>query len=225
MKQPMAKKGKLIVIEGSDGTGKTTQAKLLLAYFSKNKIPSVYISFPRYEDSLWGKMIRRFLNGEFGTIDKVDPYFASMLYAGDRLSAAPKIRKWLFEGKVVVCNRYVPSNLGHMAAKFADQKSKAKYIEWLEQLEYGENGIPKEDAVVLLEVDAATSRVLMKNRKLDIHEKDMKYQEEVHKVYDGLAKKKGNWIKVDCTKNGGILPPMEIHKKVVEALKNGGYVR
>lgn len=217
-------KGKLIVIEGSDGSGKTTQAKLLLDYLQSKKIASVYISFPRYEDSLWGKMVRRFLNGEFGTIDKVDPYFASMLYAGDRLSAAPKIKKWLDEGKVVVCNRYVPSNLGHMAAKFKDQKSKTKYLDWLEQLEYGENGIPKEDVVVLLEVDAQTSRVLMKNRKLDIHEKDMKYQEEVHKVYDGLAKKKGNWIKVDCTKNGEILPPLEIHKKIIEMLKIKGYV-
>jgi len=214
-------KGKLIVIEGSDGSGKTTQAKLLLDYLQSKKIASAYISFPRYEASVWGKMIRRFLNGEFG---QLDPYFASMLYAGDRLTAAPKIRKWLDEGKVVVCNRYVASNAGHMAAKFKSQSEKSKYIAWLEQLEYEENGIPKEDAVVLLEVDAATSRVLMKNRKLDIHEKDLKYQEEVHKVYDVLAKKKGNWIKVDCTKNGGILPPLEIHNKVAEMLKIKGYV-
>ncbi len=216
----MAKNGKLIVIEGSDGTGKTTQARLLLKFLSKNKIPNAYISFPRYEGSLWGKMVRRFLDGEFGTIGQVDPYFASVLYAGDRFSAAPQIRKWLEAGKVVVCNRYVPSNIGHMAAKFKSSGERSKYIKWLEDLEYGENKIPREDAVVLLEVDVATSGILMKNRKLDIHEKDLKYQEEVHKVYDALAKKKGNWLKIDCTKNGEILPPLEIHRKVIEALKS-----
>ena len=93
----MAKKGKLIVFEGTDGSGKTTQAKLLFSYFQKNKIKTKYISFPRYE-TVWGKMIRKFLNGEFGT--NVDPYVVSMLYAGDRANAKDEILEWLDLGNL-----------------------------------------------------------------------------------------------------------------------------
>lgn len=214
----MAKKGKLIVIEGSDGSGKTTQAQLLLSYLKKKKIPSAYISFPRYEKSMWGKMVRRFLDGDFGRIDQVDPYFASVLYAGDRFSAAPQINKWLNEGKMIVCNRYVGSNIGHMAAKFKSQSERSKYIGWLETLEYKENGIPKEDVSILLQVDPVVSRKLMKDRKLDIHEKDLQYQKEVYRVYESVAKARSNWVRVDCASGGQILGPQQIHEKVVAAL-------
>lgn len=212
-------KGKLIVFEGADGSGKTTQAELLLNYFKKQKIPAVYISFPRYKDSMWAAMVRRFLDGDFGEISDVDPYFVSTLYAGDRFSAANKIRKWIKEGKTVVCNRYVGSNIGHMAAKFKKPIERKKYIEWLEDLEYRENGIPKEDIVVLLQVDPVISRKLMKDRKLDIHEKDQKYQEEVYWVYDYFAKQKKNWVRVECTKDGKLLNPEQIHQKLINALR------
>lgn len=219
------KRGKLIVFEGADGTGKTTQAKLLLSHLRKKKIPSVYISFPRYERP-WGKMVRRYLLGDFGKVGDVDPYLASILYAGDRAQAAHEMRGWISQGKIIVCNRYVGSNIGHMAAKIKNQKSlvsqrkaKIKYIEWLEDLEYGENGIPKEDAVILLQVDPAVSRKLMRDRELDIHEEDLKYQEEVFKVYDFQAKRKKNWVKVDCTRGGEILGADEIHQEILVALK------
>lgn len=214
----LSMKGKLIVIEGTDGAGKTTQAKLLLDYLKNHKIPSAYISFPRYRESLWADMITRYLLGEFGKIDEVDPYVASVLYAGDRLTAAPQIQKWLAEGKVVVCNRYVPSNIGHMGAKM-NQDERAKYVRWLEKLEYEENGIPKEDLVILLQVDPKISKVLMKKRTPDIHETNLKYQEEVYKVYDQMAGKRKNWVKIICAKNGKISKPAEINKLVVSALQ------
>ena len=123
----MAKKGKLIVFEGPDGSGKTTQAKLLLNYFKNppagGKIPSAYISFPRY-DKPWGKMVSKYLAGDFGKLSEVDPYFASMFYARDRADAAPMISGWIRDGKIVVCNRYVGSNIGHMGAKIKNQISK-----------------------------------------------------------------------------------------------------
>ncbi len=215
-------RGKLIVFEGADGSGKTTQAKLLLTYLQKAKIPNVYISFPRYERP-WGEMVRRFLDGDFGR--RVDPYFSSMLYAGDRAQAAAEMRGWIGEGKIVVCNRYIGSNIGHMAAKFKSQSEKSKYIEWLENLEYRENGIPKEDVVILLQVDPVVSRRLMRDRKLDIHEEDQKYQEEVYFVYDYVAGKKENWVKVDCTRGGKLMGPSEIHKKVLSALKSKGILK
>jgi len=214
------KKGKLIVFEGSDGTGKTTQAKLLLDYLKKRtKTPCVYISFPRYKDSLWGQMVRRYLDGEFGEIDEVNPYLASVLYAGDRFSASSQIEKWLKEGKIVVCNRYVGSNLAHQVAKFQIPNSKFQFIRWLEKLEYEENKIPKEDLVILLHVPAAISRKLISQRKLDIHERDLEYLGRVVDVYESLANGRKNWVKVQCIKNGKILKPEEIHQRVLEILK------
>jgi dTMP kinase len=213
-------KGKLIVIEGTDGSGKTTQAKLLLDYLKAKKIPSAYISFPRYRESMWADMITKYLLGDFGKIDDLDPYVVSLMFAGDRLSAAPQIKSWLSEGRVVVCNRYVPSNIGHMAAKMKTQSLREKYIKWLEKLEYGENGIPKEDLVILLQVDPKISRKLMKKRVPDIHETNLKYQEKVYKVYDYLATTKKNWVKVSCVTSGKIMDPKQIGKKVLEILEN-----
>ena len=214
----MSKRGKLIVFEGADGSGKTTQSKLLISFLSKRNIPSAYISFPRYEESMWAKMVRRFLSGDFGKLSKVDPYFASMLYAGDRMSAANQIKKLLSSGKIVVCNRYIGSNIGHMAAKIKSQSEKSKYIEWLEKLEYGENKIPKEDLVIFLHVPISVSKKLMSGRQLDIHEDDLAYQEKVLEVYEDICKKKNYWVKVDCTKVGKILATSEIQKKVLEVL-------
>lgn len=219
-------RGKLIVFEGADGAGKTTQAKLLLEFFKKNKIPVSYISFPRYKESLWGKMVARYLAGDFGNGDEVDPYLASMLYAGDRLSAADQIKKWLSDGKVVVCNRYVGSNLAHMGAKIksASWRIKIKYIKWLEKLEYEENKIPREDLVIFLHVPVDVSRNLIGDRKLDIHEKDLNYLEKVVQVYKELAESRKNWERIDCTASGKILRPEEIHKKVLEVLSKKGII-
>ena len=218
-------RGKLIVFEGADGSGKTTQSKLLVEYLAKNKIPIEYISFPRYEQSLWGKMVRRFLDGDFGKIDEVDPYFASVLYAGDRFSAADKMKKWINDGKIIVCNRYMGSNIGHMAAKIKSQSEKSKYIKWLEKLEYGENGIPREDLVIFLHVPADVSRKLMKDRKLDIHEENLEYLSKVIKVYEMMARTRKNWTMVDCTGGGKILPFQEIHEQVLEVLNERGMLR
>lgn len=224
--------GLFIAFEGADGAGKTTQAKLLLKYlqnkqsFSANKrIPSVYISFPRYQDSLWGQMVARYLAGDFGRLDDVDPYLASMLYAGDRLTAAEQIKKWFDDGKVVVCNRYVGSNMAHMGAKIKDKGLRTKYINWLEKLEYKENKIPREDLVIFLHVPVDVSRKLIRGRKLDIHEKDLTYLQRVISAYDEIAKDRKSWVKVDCTVDGKILEPYEIHKKVLGVLKRKGILR
>ncbi|MCR4324270.1 MAG: hypothetical protein NUV69_01135 [Candidatus Curtissbacteria bacterium] len=211
-------RGKLIVFEGSDGSGKTTQAKLLLNLLKKKKISTVYISFPRYEKSMWGKMVRRYLDGDFG--NDPDPYLISTLYAGDRMTAAPQLRKWLSEGKVVVANRYAPSSLCHMAAKFKKGPAREKYMKWQQHLEYKENGIPNEDMVVYLRVPANVSQKLMKVRKLDLHEKDKKYMEESFAIYEMVSKKKKNWVRVECSNDGKILPPGKIHKEVVEAVSS-----
>ncbi|KKR51196.1 MAG: Thymidylate kinase [Candidatus Curtissbacteria bacterium GW2011_GWA1_40_16] len=209
-------KGKFIVFEGPDGVGKTTQAKLLFQYLQKTKIPAAYISFPRYEASMWGEMVRRYLNGDFG---KLDGYLASMLYAGDRFSAAGQIRKWLSEGKLVVADRYIASNIGHQAGKFEKLEDQNKFIKWLENLEYGENNIPREDLVIFLNLPLDVSlKFMSKRKKLDIHESDKKHLINAHAVYNRISKRP-YWVKVDNVQSGKLLPVDAVHKKVLEALK------
>ena len=212
-------KGNFIVFEGIDGSGKTTQAKSLVRYLAKVKIPHVFISFPVYQSG-WGKMIRCYLDGDFGNVDEVSPRLASMLYAGDRLVVKDKIRKWLNAGKNVVCDRYIGSNLAHMGGKLKSQIAKLKFIKWLEDFEYGENKIPKEDLVILLSMPVNFSQKLMKARKLDIHERDVVYLNRVAEIFEYLAKKNKNWIKVTSVENGRLLSPQKIHAKVLDIITN-----
>jgi len=208
-------KGRFIVIEGSDGSGKATQAKLLYKFLKSKKIPAEMIAFPNYS-STWGKVIVRYLHGEFGNALQVDPYLASILYAGDRLMSAKKIQKWIDAGKIVVCDRYTASNIAHQAAKI--KSGKQKYIDWMEDFEYNQNGIPKEDVVVYLSVPIQASQKLMKGRKLDIHEKNKKYLADVSKVYEKLAKR-DHWKKINCFENKKLLSKKEIHNQILKVLK------
>lgn len=206
------RKGRLIVFEGTDGSGKATQAKLLYKYFKKQKTPAELISFPNYK-STWGKVIARYLKGEFGNATEVDPYLASILYAGDRLLASKKIFKWLSAGKIVVCDRYTASNIAHQAAKL--KIGQQKFIDWLENFEYEQNGLPRENIVIFLSVPVNMSQKLMKGRKLDSHENNKKYLAEVAKVFENLAKRK-NWKRINCFDGGLLLDKQTIHDEVLD---------
>ncbi len=214
-------KGKLIVFEGADGSGKSTQAKLLFDSLKKKKIPAVLTSFPRYE-SAWGKMVRRYLNGEFGDVNRVDPYFVSMLYAGDRLIASPDIKKWLNEGKTVVCDRYVASNIAHQGAKFQTSNSKLQFIKWLEDLEFNIHKIPKPDLVVLMTIPNSVAQKFMAKRVRDIHEKDLVYQMRVAQEYEEYSKGKKNWITVSNMKGTNLRSLQEVHEEIVKTLTQQG---
>ena len=210
-------KGRLIVFEGADGTGKTTQAKLFFNFLQKKKIPAVLTSFPRY-DSLWGKMIRRYLDGEFGSTASVSPYLASLIYAGDRLIAKDEIKKWLDSGKFVICDRYVASNIAHQGAKISDKTKKEKFINWIEEVEYKENQIPKEDLVILLTMPGNVAQKLMRGRVKDIHEQDSSYQARVANIFEELAEKRPNWVAVSNVEDGRLRDLKEIHLEIVKVL-------
>ena len=126
-------RGKLIVIEGGDGSGKATQTKLLVEYLRSKNIPTETLSFPRYSDSFYGKLVGRFLSGEFGPLESVSPYLAAIPYALDRLDARDDINKWLNEGKIVAIDRYVPSSLAHQAAK-VPLDERETLVQWLEEM-------------------------------------------------------------------------------------------
>ena len=211
-------RGKFIVFEGADGTGKTTQAKLLFDYLKEKKKDAVFFSFPNYQ-SAWGKMVRRYLDGEFGDVNEVSPYLASMLYAGDRLSESERIKKWQKAGKIIICDRYMASNIAHQVAKLQPPNSKLQFIKWLEELEYGENKIPKPDLVILLTIPQNIAQKFMRKRARDIHERNVVYQKRVASGFFDLAKANKNWIVVSNTKGGKLKKIDDVHKEILEILK------
>ncbi len=227
-------KGKLIVIEGSDGAGKTTQLGLLKAYLDSMGHPVESVDFPRYYDSFYGKMIANFLRGEYGPLDTVNPYLISVIYAADRGSAAPEMHQWLKEGKIILSNRYATSNLAHQSGRMAAIKRKS-FITWDLELEYEVNNIPKEDLVIFLYVPVEISLKLMKNNdrksreymkgKKDMVEKDVTYLKNSEEAYLSLVKKFPHWVKVDCVDTeGNLLSREDIHEKVKKVLANKGII-
>src|SRR5580693_4025001 len=142
----MATSGKLIAVEGIDGSGKRTQVELL-ALTLKARGHSVYSTgFPQY-DSWFGRMVGRFLNGDFGALETVDPHFSALLYAGDRFEAKPRLEAALNEGKIVLADRYIGSNLAHQTARVSAAE-RAEFVKWIEHLEYQIYGLPRESVVI-----------------------------------------------------------------------------
>ena len=218
-------RGKLIVMEGIDGAGKGTQANLLARAFHERGVPFVKFGFPRYESS-FGRLIARFLNGEFGPLPAVDAHFSALLYAGDRFEAKADLEAALNSGRAVVTDRYIASNLAHQAARVAAER-RAEFISWLRQLEYGIYGLPAEDLVIYLRIPAQEGHRLVGLKSArsytamsrDLQESDVLHLREAALVYDQLAQAP-NWVTVDCfdAKSGAHRPPEEIHHDVLEAI-------
>lgn len=211
------KQGKLIVIEGIDGSGKTTQIELLKKYLASRARPCEAISFPRYEDNIYGKLIKRYLEGEFGSIDKVNPYLLALAFAGDRLLAKPAVEKWLAEEKTVLVNRYVFSSKAHLGANLAEGK-RAEFLRWLDELEYETNGLPKEDVTILLNIDPEKGQENVLGSHFDLHEESLKHLEAANKIYLELAKQKSNWYVTSCMTDGKMKSPEDIHQEIKQVL-------
>jgi dTMP kinase len=222
----MAARGKLIALEGIDGSGKRTQLDLLASKLDARGLATFRISFPRYE-SVFGKLVGRYLNGEFGALDEVDPHFSAMLYAGDRLEAKPEIEAALTAGKIVLADRYIGSNIAHQSARVAPEE-REEFFAWLKRLEYGHYALPAEDLVVYLRVPVQQAHRLVGQKtaraytslKRDIQEADSEHLEQTATIYDRLATE-ANWVRIDCTNtvSGVLLSPEEINRAVVQAVE------
>jgi dTMP kinase len=220
------RKGKLIVIDGGDGSGKATQSELLMDYLKKAGQRVKYLDFPRYYTSFHGKVVGRFLQGEFGTLDAVSPYLAALAYAIDRAGTKEEMDQWLSGGGVLLCNRYATSSMAHQGAKMPLSKQD-EFVAWLDEMEYKVHKIPREDIVIYLYVPwkLGYELTLKKDQrkyidgKLDIAEKDMHHREASEAMYLKLAGERKNWVTIDCVKDGAILPKEEIHQKILLALK------
>lgn len=220
--------GKLVVIEGTDGAGKSTQLSMLLSYCQSHNIPHASLDFPQYYKTFFGRWVGRFMKGEFGGAKDVPPYIASIPYAADRWQAKGDLEEWLSEGKTVFVNRYAGSNAVYQSSKLPVAE-RQNYVDWQFEMEYKVFGIPKEDIVIFLYVPFTVSQELLTKKaarkymgnvqKKDIHESNMPLMLEVEKVYLEFCKKYPHWVKIDCTKNGEILSKEAIHEKIVNVLR------
>lgn len=184
------------------------------------------ISFPRY-DGFFGKMVGQFLNGDLGPLETVDPHFSALLYAGDRLEAKPAIEKTLADGKILLSDRYVGSNLAHQTAR-VPAKERAGFLAWLKKLEYEIYKLPVEDLVIYLRTPAAEAHRLVGKKgargytklRRDLLEADIKHLETASKVYDELARQP-NWVRVECydAKARSLRAPEEIHKEILAVVE------
>ena len=143
---------RFLVIEGLDGSGKSTQLKLLREHLEQNAVPYKYLHFPRLEEGVYGELIARFLRGEMGGNDQVDPYLVALLFAGDRADASSRIKKWMDEGNLVIVDRYVYSNIAFQCAKLASLKEQEGLRDWILEFEYGYNKLPRPDLNLYLNV-------------------------------------------------------------------------
>lgn len=216
------KRGKFIVLEGTDGTGKATQAKLLRQRLEKEGHRVVMFDFPQYDEAS-SYFVKEYLNGKYGTIDDVGPYRASIFYALDRFSARDKIETALDKGYIALSNRYVGSNMGHQGAKFESKEERGKYFKWLYELEFKILEIPKPDLSFVLHVPAEVSQKLVDKKDprqytektRDLHEGDLAHLRKAEKVYLEIAELFPRSFKVTrCMKGDILMSPKEILEKI-----------
>lgn len=222
----MPKKGKFIVIEGSDGSGKKTQADLLIKHLKSKKIKTGYYDFPQYGTSFFGKMVGSYLNGDFGGLEDVSPYLISILYAGDRFEASKKMKTDLALGKVIVSNRYMQSNMAFQTSKLTRKSDQKKFLDWLVRMEYDIFQIPKPDKIFYLYLPCHVSQKLVDKKskrnytkkKRDLHEDNLEFLSKVEAQYISLAKKY-EWEVINClNKEGNISSPEEIHNMIFDKI-------
>lgn len=212
----------IIAIEGTDGCGKKTQTDLLCAYLETKRYKVKKISFPNY-DSNSSALVKMYLNGEFGdSVDNINAYQASVLYAVDRLGTMLKVD--VSEYDFVVFDRYVPSNMIHQSTRINDLNELDYYLTWLEDLEYGKLKLPKPDKILFLDVPLEISMNLARQRgelkngqAQDIQEKDDNHLKKAYERGKYVAQK-FNWITIDCSKDNYIKSIDEIHQDILTNL-------
>jgi dTMP kinase len=216
----------LVVLEGLDGAGKSTQVKKLKAYLEKMCSDLKYIHFPRYDAPVYGDLISRFLRGDFGSNESVHPQLVALLFAEDRHGAAPEIKKTIAEGGTVLLDRYVYSNIAYQCAKLKSSDERENLRKWIMDTEYGNFGLPKPDLNIFLDVPIAFVESRLESARSgsdrdylhgsqDIHEADIEFQKQVQAIYRQQAALDPGLIRIDCSdEDGEMLPPDEIFTKI-----------
>ena len=221
----MAKRGLMVVLEGSDGAGKNTQLNLLAERLKAAGYNVATFAFPQYDKNS-SYFIKQYLRGSFGSAVKVSPYTAALFYALDRYEAAGSIRQALKEGKIVLVDRYVGANMAHQGAKFVDPVEQRGFFVWEDNLEFQLLGIPRPDVNFFLRVPADVSAKLIEQRAAetgiarDEHEKDSQFLKKSVATYDLLCRLfPKDFTAIECTKNGQLLGIPQISDLIWKKLK------
>lgn len=222
----------LVVIEGLDGAGKSTQVKRLRNYLEEVCKTLEYIHFPRYDAPVYGELISHFLRGDFGSIDAVHPQLVALLYAEDRHGAVPQLRRVLEAGGCVLLDRYVYSNIAYQCAKISDPDAAEALRQWILDTEYGAFGLPKPDLNIFLDVPIEFVESNLQSQRRgddrnylagahDIHEANIGFQKRVREMYRLQAGKDENFIVVDCSDAEGYMADAEtIFNRVKQLVDN-----
>jgi dTMP kinase len=218
--------GVLLAIEGIDGAGKGTQAARLAETAAEHGHRVASFSFPLYDDNPFSRAVADYLNGEFGGAGEVHPELAALLYAGDRYHARPQLVQALAENDLVVCDRYVGSNMAHQGGKLSGE-ARRRLLDWLEEVEYGEFALPRPALVVLLDAPVALARELVSRKGAreyttlvaDIHEADRRHTDATREVYLELAERDGWHVVSAADSDGGLRDVAEIAADVWAAVE------
>ena len=220
----------LVVLEGLDGAGKSTQVKKLRSYLESIFRELEYIHFPRYDAPVYGDLISRFLRGDFGTNETVHPQLVALLFAEDRHGAAPGMKEKLAAGGTVLLDRYVYSNIAYQCAKLKDADEAGRLRDWIFNTEYGSFGLPVPDLNIFLDVPIGFVESKLKSQRggqdrdyleggQDIHEADIEFQKRVRDIYREQCGLDPKFIRIDCSDEyGEMLPPGAIFAKIKDVV-------
>lgn len=224
------KKGKLIVIDGIDGSGKATQAALLRKRLQKAGVKIKTIDFPRYDSNFFGHLIGEYLSGKYGDFIEVAPRLASVLYAADRFESSKNIKKWLDEGYVVVADRYVSANQIHQGGKISDLGERKEFLKWLDTMEHKVFGIPRPDLVIYLDVPFEVSKEWLEqkvaqrkkkylNGRRDVAEDNLIHLKNSRESALYLEKANKNWTRVTCCDGMVCMLPEAVGEEVYKIVQ------
>lgn len=222
--------GKLIVIDGTDGSGKATQVALLEKRLKKEGYKVKLVDFPEYYKNFFGQFLGHCLTEQYYNWINVHPKIASVLYAADRWESSEQMKKWLDAGYIVLANRYVSSNQIHQGGKIKDVKKRKAFIEWLDEMEHNVFKIPRPHVVLYLSVPFEISQEMMKERnktvvrnyagnKKDVHEVDIEFQKNSRAAALWLSKTLPYFTKIDCVEKKTLLSREQVHEKVYKEVR------
>lgn len=224
------KKGLFIVIEGTDGSGKATQTKMLADRLAAEGYAVEMFDFPQYFKTS-SDFVKAYLQGRYGSIKEVSPQKASLLYALDRFEAAPDIRAALAAGKIVLANRYVASNMGHQGAKIKNADERMRFFLWVQDLEFKILEIPKPDLNIVLHVPAQVAQQLVdkkmgaeraytKGKKRDLHESNLAHLKRAEATYLELVRLfPKQFSLLECARGRTLVPIEEVGEAIWRSVK------
>ncbi len=221
----------MIVIDGTDGSGKATQVELLAKRLRNEGRTVKIVDFPEYYKNFFGEFIGHCLSEQYYKFLNVHPKIASVLYAADRWESKNEIENWLKKEYVIIANRYVSSNQIHQGGKIKNAKKRNNFIKWLDKMEYEVFNIPRPDITLYLNLPIEIVLKLLKDRdsskmkraylkkKKDVHEKDVNFLVNSRKSALKLVKEIPNFVKVECSEKGKILSREQVHEMIYEKVK------